>query len=562
MATLVTALRSWQRCHDARMDGSIGTDGVPSLPDRRRSTSDLIQPGWRLATEEREVRLLEVAGRGQCREHQGRPEESRRNPPVRGSDERGEGVTDDLTLIVRNQPELDRHSAARLIRDEVLAPAGPRRRPDSAGYALVAGRVVGGPDERGRARGEASAVGEEGVRQVGRIRSCLPGTIRRSRRIQPVAELEGVGQQAVRAASTKEGFDPAAHARVLVANDGDIAIRLIDGPRHDGGRVRPARSPEPRLALKHDIRDHGRHPHHRVLIKRKVAQPACPERLCVEQGAGRRREGLGVSGPTETLVPLRAVRRDRDEVVPLGPDDVFVKPVQVRVGGLERASPRGRAADRHVRGIDDVRIGFDLGVPKAMEREHRLQDDGLVIGEDVGIGRSCRSEGAGMQGSVRLEDLGVPHRDPLVASAPDAYPHVAGHVLTSVRAKQPGSDLDRRHGDRGGDANRRSDARLEDPAIERHLHHLGPGRVLEFRHLPAVLLLAEIDLRPVVQVCGPDRAGRRSPLAVRRDRECSHRHPGRLRVARTRPHPCRSGPDHRRDPNRGDLDTSRRPPHP
>ena len=141
MATLVTALLSWQRCHDARMDGSIWADGVPSLPDRRRSTSDLIQPGWRLATEEREVRLLEVAGRGQCREHEWRPEESRRNPPVRGSDQRGEGVTDDLTLIVRNQAELDRHSAARLIRDDVLAPAGPRRRSHRSGDVLVAGRV-------------------------------------------------------------------------------------------------------------------------------------------------------------------------------------------------------------------------------------------------------------------------------------------------------------------------------------------------------------------------------------------------------------------------------------
>src|SRR4029079_19032393 len=108
--------------------------GVPSLPDRRRSTGDLIQPRWRLATEEREICLLEVAGCGQCGQHQGGPQKSRRNPPVRLTDERGEGVTDDPTLIVRNQPELDRHSTTRLIRQKVLAPAGPRRRSTRAGY--------------------------------------------------------------------------------------------------------------------------------------------------------------------------------------------------------------------------------------------------------------------------------------------------------------------------------------------------------------------------------------------------------------------------------------------
>src|SRR5207344_1953931 len=109
---------------------------------------------------------------------------------------------------------------------------------------------------------------------------------------------------------------------------------------------------------------------------------------------GSRREGLGVSRPTETLIPLRAVRRDRDEVVPLGPNDVFVKAVQVRVRRLERAPSWGVTADRNVRGVENVRIGLDLRVSKTMEREHRLQDDDLVIGEDVGISRACRSERA------------------------------------------------------------------------------------------------------------------------------------------------------------------------
>ena len=339
---------------------------------------DLIQPGRGLATEKREVRLLEVAGR---RRMPAAPRASRGTPSRPARPRLGRARRGCHRRPGAHRPEPARTGPPRRSpsdsRPACSAPAGPGRGPDGTRNALVAGRVVRGPDERGRTRGEASAVGEEGVREVGRIGPCLPRTIRRSRRIQPVAELEAVGQQAVRAASTKKGFDPAPHARVLVANDGWIAICLIDGPRHDGGRVRPAGSPEPRLTLEHDVRDHGRHAQHRVLVEREIAQPACPERLCVEEGAGGRREGLGVTGPTESLVALRAVRRDRDEVVPLGPDDVFVKPVQVRVGGLERASPRRRAADRDVRGVDDLRIGFDLGVAKAMERERRLQHDGL-----------------------------------------------------------------------------------------------------------------------------------------------------------------------------------------
>ena len=278
------------------------------------------------------------------------------------------------------------------------------------------------------------------------------------------------------------------HARVLVANDGDIAIRLVDGPRHDGGRVRPPRSPEPRLAVQHDVRDHGRHPQHRVLIEREIAQPACPERLGFEQRAGGRREGLGI--PVQPRRSSRCGQSVGTETKLSRCDQTTFSWNRFRSASerLERAPARGRAADRHVRCFDHVRVGFDLGVSEAVEREHRLEDDSPVIGEDVGIGRSCRSEGAGVQGSVRLQDLGVSHRDPLVAPAPDAEPHVARHVLTAVGPKQPRSCLDRRHGDRGDDADRRRDAGLEDPVFERHLHRPGPGRVIESRRLPAVLL--------------------------------------------------------------------------
>jgi hypothetical protein len=74
-----------------------------------------------------------------------------------------------------------------------------------------------------------------------------------------------------------------------------------------------------------------------------------------------------------------------------------VKPAQQRGRGLERAAPRRGAADRHELRVEELGIGLDLRVAKAVEREQRLPPRRLRR-TAVLVGRSRRAADAQLAG--------------------------------------------------------------------------------------------------------------------------------------------------------------------
>ena len=269
------------------------------------------------------------------RQHERRPQEPGGNTPFRCADQRRQRRGDAAALVVGRNAQLQRDGAAGLGLEGVTGPAVPRRGGDLAAERAIRLRCRSvAQDGRGVGH-EPGAIGEERVGEVVRVRLRLPWAGDRGVGVEPIAELRPGHEEPVRPAASGERIHPCAHARELPLEHGQVPVRLVDRPRHDRGRVGPARPSEAQLAGEHHVGHDRRHAEVRVLVELEVAQPARPERGRVEQRAAGRRERLRVAGPAESLVALRTVGRDGDEVVALRPHHVLVEPGQVRIRAFE-----------------------------------------------------------------------------------------------------------------------------------------------------------------------------------------------------------------------------------
>jgi hypothetical protein len=181
-------------------------------------------------------------------------------------------------------------------------------------------------------RGQAHHLGRP--RQVGRghhvgVGLGLERGIRRRGRVQPVAELEAPGPEAIGAGEARDVVDPGAHARQLPRQQADVTSALVENPGHQRGGVAPGRGR--RLRRSNDVGDDKGYRSVRLLLGREVGQPGAQEAGTVEQEAGGGREDLDVTGPAQPLVALGTVGGQVDEVAPHPPDDVVVEPVELRV---------------------------------------------------------------------------------------------------------------------------------------------------------------------------------------------------------------------------------------
>ena len=138
----------------------------------------------------------------------------------------------------------------------------------------------------------------------------------------------------------------------------------------------------------------------------------------VEERARGGRERLGIAGPAEALVALRAIGRHRDEVVALRPDDVLVEASEPRVGACERPAPRRVAADRRrTRPPSTSALVSTSAYWKPWNVKRGLQLGLRVVGEDVRVGRPGGAQRARVERAVGLQHLRMPDGHSVPAAA-------------------------------------------------------------------------------------------------------------------------------------------------
>ncbi len=375
------------------------------------------------------------AARAACR---GTP--SRRGRRPRGPAPRARAATS--RALVGRRDARGRSTAAQPV---WVVTAWSRQRAQVRAATSSASAVVARPRPR-RRRGGERRVGQRGGR-------CARRTRWRAARSRPWPPRDGPAgasgssqspnccdgdQEPVGAPARGERIDPRAHARPLVLEDARVAVRLVHRPRHDRRRVGPAGPPDPerpRRAPRRAPRSGRRAPRPAPSARSRSQLRQNASR--VEQRRARRRERLRVAGPAQPLVALRAVRRHRDEVVALRPDDVLVEPVQAaRREHSKVARGGGVAADRDELGVEELGVGLDLGVAEPVERERGLEHRRRRRQR----GRRCRSpwrSGAPAGGATRRAR--APRRagpgPPMPARPAHPQPDEARDVLPAVELR-------------------------------------------------------------------------------------------------------------------------------
>lgn len=222
--------------------------------------------------------------------------------------------------------------------------------PDAVGEGAVAGGVGGVAEQRGGLGDQPGGVGEVGGGDQGRVGLRFEGPFGRGGGVEPVAELRPGVPQAGVARQAGELVDPGGHARVLLAQEREVAGALVEHPGDDhrgvapGGRrhhVRDGREGDPR----DEDGDASRTSPTRTTASR--SRPTCSTR-----SVPRRTNGSCASTGWPARSPWRPASTTRREgrlrgspgaAEPHAPPDGDLR--GRRPGGVRRARrrPRGRA---------------------------------------------------------------------------------------------------------------------------------------------------------------------------------------------------------------------------
>jgi hypothetical protein len=110
--------------------------------------------------------------------------------------------------------------------------------------------------------------------------------IRRRVRVEPVSELPGSSEEAVRLLPPDKGVRPTSHFWELPLKDAGIPVRFEYRPRDHGGSLGPPGPAVPCLATKDHVGHDAGDPERVILVQLEIPKPATPERVRVEEGAG------------------------------------------------------------------------------------------------------------------------------------------------------------------------------------------------------------------------------------------------------------------------------------
>ena len=415
-----------ERGHLARVDAAVGQHRVPPFPDRRRAHRDRVEPGRALPLEQQPSGDVDMPGTAQGIQDVRRAGEAGRDAVTGCHDQVGEIRSGPRPLVVVEQPEDDREGVGGLA--VVAQPAC------TAIDVGVAERRAGAVPQNAELVPHLRATENTGdaERQVGRtveagggaeLESAVPETGCRYQRV----DVTQVGQHPLEVLDEHTSVSGCHPHRPRHPDDG-VAPH---GGRIDRGDV-----------LRHadvlqDIRHHVRNDAALVLLLgRHVAKPVPEEVLDVEEvGTGRREDG-DVARPPQSLVALRAVRGQVDEVAERAVDDVLVESIQEGLRTRERPGAAQTRTDPHgfdtpsAHGVQPAGPAVDLDVAEPVERESRLEHV-VAAGQDEPVGGTGRAEGTDADLTV-LEDLGVTQRHDVARVTRHPRAHPADEVLAEV----------------------------------------------------------------------------------------------------------------------------------
>ena len=162
--------------------------------------------------------------------------------------------------------------------------------------------------------------------------------------IKPIAELESPIPQSCWGEQGFDASDMGRHRVELISKHLPIPICPPKGPRHPDRGVTPDRGgirdwPILRTVdvLQHVWNNGGHATARGLLLSSQILQPVSKEIVHIEKVGRGGGEDSDVTRPAETLVPLRAVGGEVEEVPAEAPDDVLVQLVEQLVGALELA---------------------------------------------------------------------------------------------------------------------------------------------------------------------------------------------------------------------------------
>ena len=294
------------------MDGPVRQDRVPALPDRGGALADLVQPRRhaRAAGASDTPRRTGPRRRGREGRAACPGSRSRRARPPRGRVARARR----RRAAARRSGTMPNWSATAQPVWVVMAwsrPARPGQRRDLGRQApRRASATLASPSSRAASARSRALWAKKALARKSESAFASHGRSAGASGSSQSPNCIAAGSRPSGAAPGRERADPAPHAVELAAEDLEVAVGLVAPPTARSWRRPP--SPPARSAARPSSTTSGTTvgtPSIVVLLERQVAQPARPERLGVEQRAGRRGERLGVPGPAEPLVALGAVGR-------------------------------------------------------------------------------------------------------------------------------------------------------------------------------------------------------------------------------------------------------------
>ena len=309
---------------------------------------------------------------------------------------------------------------------------------------------------------------------------------------------------------------PFLHAGVLAFEHPQVAVGHVVLPRNDRGHVAP--TGRNTAAVRHGVDTVDRAVG--ILLGGHVGHPLIEEGLHVAVERRRAEEDLRVARPAQTLVALRAVGRNIDEVVEHPPLDIRLQPVDERVGRNERTVLGRRRTDRLGDEILGVQLAVDslhLDVAEAVEGEPGREPLLALPRKDIGTQRFGLTQVAGEEFAL-FKNLGVVDAHRVAALAAQTHARAPRYVLAEVDhagSRRGREDLDGFEG--FNYPHGRADAGRQ--VIERGVGHLhrSPRRIVERRGVPPLLATVQIDRLAVVEVAVAHFARRGAPRVVGSD---------------------------------------------